>query len=85
MSTPLMKSVAVTIRRSRKYRNMSQEELAHQAGLDRTYISGVERGVRNITIDSLSQIIEALDISNLSFLEAVIREIKSEISDKPEC
>jgi len=63
---------------------MSQEELAHQAGLDRTYISGVERGVRNITIDSLSQIIEALDISNLSFLEAVIREIKSEISDKPE-
>lgn len=43
----------------RKYRlaaRLSQEELAHSAGLHRTYISLLERGLRNPTVDALEAI-----------------------------
>ena len=39
----------------------SQEELAHNAGLHRTYVSGLERGVRNPTITVLERIAKALE------------------------
>ena len=74
MVNTLIKSVAATIRKFRKTKGMSQEELAHISGLDRTYISGVERGVRNITLESLEQIIKALDLQNSDFLKAVIEK-----------
>lgn len=47
----------------RKNKNMSQEGLAAECGLDRTYISSVERNKRNITIDSLEKIINGLGVS----------------------
>jgi transcriptional regulator with XRE-family HTH domain len=84
MANPLIKSVASTIRKFRKAKGMSQEELAHISGLDRTYISGVERGIRNITLESLEQIIKALDIHNSDFFKAVIEEDSSDIHDKHE-
>ncbi|WP_234996777.1 helix-turn-helix domain-containing protein [Planktothrix sp. PCC 11201] len=56
---------------------MSQEALADKADLDRTYISGVERGVRNITLDSLEQIILALGIDFQSFFNRVLKEINA--------
>lgn len=74
MVNTLIKSVAATIRKFRKTKGMSQEELAHISGLDRTYISGVERGVRNITLESLEQIIKALDLQNSDFFKAVIEK-----------
>jgi transcriptional regulator with XRE-family HTH domain len=67
MDKMLVTAVASTVRHFRKISNMSQEELADIAELDRTYISGVERGVRNITLDSLEQIINALGIDILTF------------------
>jgi transcriptional regulator with XRE-family HTH domain len=42
---------------------MSQEMLAYRAGLDRTYISGVERGERNISIVNIEKIAAALQVS----------------------
>ena len=84
MANTLIKSVASTIRQFRKAKGMSQEELAHISGLDRTYISGVERGIRNITLESLEQIIKALDIHNSDFFKAVIEEDSSDIHDKQE-
>lgn len=74
MNKPLVEAVALAIRRFRKERSLSQEALADKAGLDRTYISGVERGVRNITLDSLDQIIRALEVNYKQFFDAVSGE-----------
>ncbi|MCB1660903.1 MAG: helix-turn-helix transcriptional regulator, partial [Pseudomonadales bacterium] len=50
MQKTLVKATAAAIKHFRKAKFLSQEELANKAQLDRTYISGVERGVRNITL-----------------------------------
>lgn len=50
------------IRLFRQKKNLSQEELALFAGLDRTYIGGVERGERNISLLNIERISQALDI-----------------------
>jgi len=47
----------------------SQEELAAESGLDRTYVSGVERMRRNLTIDTLEKIIKGLGISQNKFFK----------------
>jgi transcriptional regulator with XRE-family HTH domain len=60
--------------RIRKEKGMSQEALAEQANLDRTYISGVERGARNITLKSLDKIICALGIKQVDFFKEIIDE-----------
>lgn len=75
MDKKLVPAVATTVRHFRKAHDMSQEVLADKAGLDRTYISGVERGVRNITLDSLELIINALNINMKSFLIKISEEI----------
>ena len=67
----LLKIVSENIRYFRTVNNLSQEELANLAELDRTYISGVERGVRNLTINSLEKIIQALNISNEDFFKTM--------------
>ena len=72
MSKILIGKVATCIKTIRKERCLSQEELADLSNLDRTYISGVERGVRNITLESLEAIILALDISIDDFLKSLI-------------
>ena len=42
---------------------ISQEELAHRAGLHRTYISDLERGARNPSIESIEKLARALQVS----------------------
>ena len=46
----------------RKEIGWSQEELAFESGLHRTYISGIERGERNPTVLVLSRIAETLNV-----------------------
>lgn len=50
------------IREARKKTGLSQEALGLEAGLDRTYISSVERGRRNISFDNLVKIAKTLDV-----------------------
>jgi len=50
------------VRRRRRELDISQEELAERSGLHRTYISSVERGERNPTLESIEQFAKALDI-----------------------
>jgi len=50
------------VRRARAAAGLTQEELAERAGLDRSYIGGVERGDRNPTLIFIEKIAEGLDI-----------------------
>lgn len=56
------------IKSMRQERGLSQEELAFEAGLDRSYVGGIERGERNITFRSLALIAKALktDVGTLT-------------------
>lgn len=62
LSMAIQEDIGNKIREVRNERGMSQEALAHKAGLDRTYITSVERGKRNISIVNLEKIANALDI-----------------------
>ena len=64
----LRKQVGLNVQRTRKEKGWSQEELAFRAGLHRTYVSGVERGVRNPTVLVLSQLAEALEVTPSTLL-----------------
>lgn len=61
--------VGLNVQRIRRQRGWSQEELAFEAELHRTYISGVERGVRNPTVVVLGRIAEALGVHPVKLLE----------------
>lgn len=50
------------VRRLRQARGISQEELAFSSNLHRTYISDIERGTRNISLDNIYKIAVALDV-----------------------
>jgi transcriptional regulator with XRE-family HTH domain len=56
------------IRKYRKLLGLSQEKLAEIANLHRTYIGSVERGERNITLDSLENIAKALKCPPIKLL-----------------
>lgn len=77
MAKQLIQGVASTIRLLRVAKQLNQEELADKAGLDRTYISGVERGVRNITLASLESIVNALDVDMSTFLATLSENINT--------
>ena len=48
------------VRARREQLEISQEELGHRADLDRTYVSGIERGVRNPTLKIVARLAKAL-------------------------
>lgn len=50
------------VRELRKSKGLSQEALATACGLDRTYIGGIERGERNVSLLNIQKISEALDV-----------------------
>lgn len=60
---PLRRVVADNIRRLRKSRSLTQEALAEEAGLHRTFIGHVERARSNISVDNLERLAQALDVS----------------------
>lgn len=51
------------IRRARSERGWTQEEFAYKCGLDRSYMGGIERGERNITLDTLCKVAEGLGMT----------------------
>lgn len=57
---PALRRFGENVRAKREAQDLSQEQLAERADLDRTYISGVERGVRNLSILSAVRIAKAL-------------------------
>jgi len=57
----LVKLVGSNIKEIRKLKKLTQEELAEKCGLQTSYLAGVERGDRNITIQTLEKITEGLE------------------------
>lgn len=53
---------AKRLRQHREDQGLSQEALAEKAGLDRTYVSGCERGGRNPTLRSMEKLAKALGV-----------------------
>ena len=65
----ICKRLGQNVRHLREWGGMSQEDLADRSGLHRTYISGVERGVRNPTVAVLEKIAKALKVKTATLLE----------------
>lgn len=60
---PLLRRVGQRVREVREGRGLSQEALADAASLDRSYMSGIERGVRNVSVLKLAAVAKALGVS----------------------
>ncbi len=66
----IRRRVGLNLKRLREERGKSQEELAFDCNLHRTYVSGVERGVRNPTIVVLHKLAKGLKIDIAEFFRA---------------
>jgi transcriptional regulator with XRE-family HTH domain len=64
----LRRVFATNLRRLRNERGLSQEALADAAGIDRTYVSALEREIYSASIDTIEKIAKALDASAAEFL-----------------
>lgn len=60
--------LARKVAKLRKERGLSQEEFADQAGLHRTYVSGIERGVRNPTLTIVAKLARGLGVAPADLL-----------------
>lgn len=61
--------LARNVKAARKRLDLSQEDLAARAELDRTYVSGIERRVRNPTIEVVARLAQALGTSVAALFE----------------
>jgi len=59
------------LRELRRERGISQEAFADKCGVDRTYISGIERGRRNVALRNIEAIAKALRISIATLMDGV--------------
>lgn len=59
------------VRRRREARELTQEKLAEKAGLDPTYISGIERGLRNPGIKNVARLAKALGFTTAELCKGV--------------
>ena len=55
--------IGLRVQQLRQAKGWSQDEFAHRANLHRTYVSGVERGIRNPTITVLEKLAAGLEIT----------------------
>lgn len=64
----LVQLLGANVRRQRKLKGLSQEELALEAGMKRSYVSDLERGTRNPSVRALGRLADALGIEAASLL-----------------
>lgn len=74
----ILQKFGVAVREYRERRHLSQEELAFRANLDRTYISGIERGRRNPSLKTIEKIAGALEINLDTLFKTVVEITESE-------
>lgn len=70
MEGDLQRTVGRNLRSYRQARGFSQEGFADELGVHRTYMGGLERGERNLTLRSLERLAERIGLDPLDLLEA---------------
>ena len=70
---PLRLRLASNLRAIRRARGLSQEGLADLSGLHYTYIGGIERGERNLSIDNVGRLADALGLDAVDLLHAALQ------------
>lgn len=73
MDEYILKSFGLHLKAIRQSQKISQEELAAKADLDRTYISGIERGLRNVSLLNIVRLANALGISPQTLMQFELR------------
>jgi transcriptional regulator with XRE-family HTH domain len=69
MSNSILKAFGTRIKSTRLEKGLSQEQLGLIAELDRTYISGIERGLRNVSLINIERLALALNIEPAELLK----------------
>jgi transcriptional regulator with XRE-family HTH domain len=72
----LAKAFGAILRARREATELSQEALAHKCELDRTYISMLERGIRQPTIETLFRLADAMEMRASEFIVALEKSIR---------
>lgn len=67
----LLRNVGARVRQCREDKQWTQEDLAESAELDRSYIAGIEAGLRNPSIRAVSKIARGLGLSMSELLQTV--------------
>jgi transcriptional regulator with XRE-family HTH domain len=70
-SDSVLTTLGQNVRRTRETKQLTQEKLAEFAGLDPTYISGIERGLRNPGIKNVAKIAKALGLTTAELCKGV--------------
>lgn len=78
--TEVLNQFGERLREARHEAGLSQEELAAQSALDRSYVGSVERGERNVSLVNIVKLADALDISPSALLEDIRTESDCEPS-----
>ncbi len=68
MEGDLQRNVGHNLRAYRQTHGLSQEAFADELGVHRTYMGGIERGERNLTLKSLERIASQIDVDPLALL-----------------
>jgi transcriptional regulator with XRE-family HTH domain len=68
--SPVLRALGSAVRDLRIQSGYSQEELAGLAGIDRSYMGGIERGEHNVALINIQKIADALDLSVSDLLKA---------------
>lgn len=68
---PILASLGRNLRREREKKTLTQEKLAEIAELDPTYVSGIERGLRNPGIRNVAKLAKALGITTSQLCKGV--------------
>ena len=66
----ICRQVGLNVRQTREEKGWSQEQLAFETRLHRTYISGIERGIRNPTVKIVAKIATSLEVEPTELLKA---------------
>ena len=69
MDRQILKDFGERVKAIRLAQGISQEHLGSLAELDRTYISGIERGLRNVSLINIARIATALDVTPAELLQ----------------